>query len=186
MTNLQDNLPRLSAIAIFCMIIAGLWLLVANPFFQKNTALDEKITAAHLERARLEEAISNLTSKLASMDTTDAQGEIWLAKQAGEMTARIQARLGNLARQHGISLRSVTPAKAAQLPHVDTTALRIEAEADLEKLRDFIVAIEHHSPALFIERATLRRLNRPDRSSEQPLIFFQLDISAPIKIDGAR
>jgi len=119
---------------------------------------------------------------LENIDAANFQNEIWQARQLGEMTARIQARLGEIARENGVTLRAVTPAVARDMPHVETTALRIEGEADLAQFRNLILNIEQHSPTLFIERATIRRLNRVERISEQPLVFFQLDIAAPIRI----
>lgn len=184
MTRARKILSRLAALAILAVLLIAVWFLIASPIIQENSSLAADLQTAQAEKIRLAATITNLTFRLENGDSADLQGEIWQAKQAGEMTARIQAELGAIARANGITLRSVTPARAPQIPLVDSTALRIEAEADLAQFRALIIAVEQHSPALFIERATIRRLNRPGRISEQPLVFFQLDIAAPIRIGG--
>lgn len=184
MKGFSENLARLAALAILVGLLAGVWFFIINPVIQTKSALTADLQSTQAEKNHLTAAIANLAFRLENGDAADLQGEIWQAKQAGEMTARIQAELGAIAHANGITLRSVTPARAPRMPLVDTTALRIEAEADLAQFRALIITIEQHSPALFIERATIRRLNRPGRISEQPLVFFQLDIAAPIRIGG--
>ncbi len=184
MTGVRKIFSRLAALAILGGVLAGVWFFIVAPVMQIQAAQTADLQAAQVEKVRLTAAITNLTFRLENGDAADLKGEIWQAKQAGEMTARIQAELGDIARANGITLRSVTPARAPQLPLVETTALRIEAEADLSQFRALIIAIEQHSPALFIERASIRRLNRPGRISEQPLVFFQLDIVAPVRVGG--
>ncbi|MEE9455321.1 MAG: type II secretion system protein GspM [Paracoccaceae bacterium] len=179
-------LSRVAALGIFALLVMSVWVLAISPVLQIKTTVASELTAAHLEKDRLTRAAANLTYQLENIDTVDVQDEIWQARQLGEMTARIQARLGEIARENGVTLRAVTPAAARDMPHVDTTALRIEGEADLGQFRNLILSIEHHSPTLFVERATIRRLNRVERQSEQPLVFFQLDIAAPIRVEGGK
>ena len=108
---------------------------------------------------------------------------LWRAAQTGEATARIQSQLSKIASERGVSLRSISPTRARDLNLAQAAGFRLEMEASLDQLVQFLQAIEYHSPALLVEKASLRRLNKLNSNQPQPLIFAQIEISAPVVLD---
>ncbi len=161
-------------------IVAVIWIFAIQPALSWRATVEHDLASSIDESERLEEGLQGLRAQLENLETVELDHLVWEAQQAGELTARIQAELGAIARRSGVTLRSVTPTQAAEFPMFRTTALRIEAEADLAQLITMLVEIEQHEPVLVVSRANLRRLNRPGRTSEQPLVFLQLDIAAPV------
>lgn len=173
---------RVAAISLTLLIIGIFCAIFLVPIFSERTKTQIMRTTLEQEINDLRARSVSLNQQFSGVGQANVEQYLWKAKQAGEMTAKIQAELGKLATQEGISLRSIIPTVSKDFSQIETTGLRIEAEADLSQFKDFILTLEQHEPALFIERAILRRINRPGISSEQPLIFFQIDILAPVKI----
>jgi hypothetical protein len=110
---------------------------------------------------------------------------LWRASQTGQATALIQSKLAKLATTHGSNLRSIGPTRSRDLNLAQTSGFRLEMEVGLDQLVLFLRAVEHHSPVLIIEKASLRRLNKLNKDQAQPLIFAQIEVSAPVVLEGA-
>lgn len=160
------------------------WASVIAPVSQWRAASLLRHEVALTEQARLNTSTLRLKSELDFLSQSESQGFVWQAEQSGAVTAKIQSSLNTLASRAGIALRSISPAPEIELPYATGAAFRLESEATLDQILKFILSIEFNKEALLIERATLRRLNRPNRTSQQPLLFFQLDILAPVLIGG--
>jgi len=180
----REKLSKLGAIIILLLILGMFWVALVDPLINFRRDLSSSITAAQAEKSRLTRSIANLNRQLANTTASNVSEQIWRARQSGEAIARIQAQLGRLSQLHGVTLRSITPTNATGMPYTETTALRVEGEANLAQLEATLLEIEKHTPALLVDRATIRRLSRTERRSEQPYVFFQLDITAPIQITG--
>lgn len=178
---MSGRMSRVMALALLGAFGWGVWAFAISPALQSVEATKAELSGLLIQETRLKATVARLELETSLSDTDDLGVYLWQAKQAGEATARIQAALGEISRNNGIVLRSITPAAAPPVPYVEAVALRIEAEADLEQVADFVTALEQHSPVLLISRATLRRLNRP-AFSEQPVVFFQIDLIAPYVI----
>lgn len=177
---LRRALQSFLALAGLAGLAALVWLAILEPAaawkatqFRERDATAEKIAA-------LRDSISRLKAERAGLDAGTDDGIIWPARQMGEATARVQSEISAAASANGVSLRSITPTDSGSLPVARTVSFRIEAEARLDALRDFLVALEFNSPALLIDRATLRRVSRVDDDGAQPLLFAQIEITAPV------
>lgn len=167
-------------------IVAGLgvlvWFAILRPAYDwKNDTLAQ-LAASQSENAILISSISKLNAERAQLSGDTSLAIIWSAKRMGEATALVQSEISNLAAEHGIMLRSVTPVPSKNIPFTNAIGFRIEGEATLDKLVPFLVAIEAYTPALIIENATLRRLSRPGRTAAQPDVFVQLNLIAPVEL----
>ncbi|NSX56913.1 type II secretion system protein GspM [Parasulfitobacter algicola] len=166
------------------LIIGGLvlliWIAVLSPLVTWRNQAQSNLLSAQTELARLERSIAQLQIEQTRLSADDATSILWMASQSGEATARVQANLSTMARQSGVNLRSISPVRARELAFSQAVAFRMESEATLDQVVSLLRAIEYSTPPLVIERANLRRLARPTRTSDQPLMFFQLEILAPV------
>lgn len=180
---LRDQLVGYGLVLILAALI---WTGALSPLstWRSNSLAEHKNAIFELDKLR--ETTQKLQSDLDFYSQSEDQNYLWQAEQSGEATAKIQSGLNELAVKSGITLRSISPAAEKQLPFATGVAFRLESEATLDQILMFVLSIEFSEPALLTERATLRRLNRPGRTSEQPLLFFQLDIIAPVLIGASQ
>ncbi|WP_415400583.1 GspMb/PilO family protein [Tateyamaria sp. SN3-11] len=160
--------------------VAGvaLWLGVVAPAQAWKNSQYAALATAQEQSAGLTERLERLRREAAAMSASTHFDGVWQAANPGEATARVQARLSDLARQNGIAFRAITPLRTESIPLKQAVAFRIEAEARLDRLVAFLRAAEYASPVLVIEKGSLRRLSKPGVPTEQPIVFFQFDIMA--------
>lgn len=175
-------LLALSGLAALALLV---WAAVIQPIRTWQAEALAGRDAAVREMARLGDRIAALTAERAGLSEGGTLDIVWNAQQMGQATARIQSALSGLASERGIALRSVAPSGTRDLSLAMAAGFRLEFEAMLDQLTGFLTDIEYHSPVLVVERATLRRLNRPQTAAaggglQQPLVFVQLDVLAPV------
>ena len=170
--------------------VAGLfWLTVVQPLSNWKRSVIEQSETLRGDIQRLDASLAALKAERAALSGNPALDLVWQAEQAGQASAVIQGRLSELAKTSGLSLRSITPLPARDLPLTQGVGFRLEFEAPLDRLIDLLIAVEQTKPLLAIERATLRRLVRPATADAatvvkpvQPELFVQIDIIAPVEI----
>ncbi len=179
---------RIINIAVALGLVATLGALV---WFAVVAPLQEWRTVALIKRPQAIESIRQLQTRINSLEDERNQlsgneelNILWRAAQTGEATARIQSQLSKLASERGVSLRSISPTRARDLTLAQAAGFRLEMESSLDQLVSFLQAIEYHSPALLVEKASLRRLNKPNSNQPQPLVFAQIDVSAPVVLEA--
>lgn len=179
--------PRIISRLFALLILTGLgvliWLAVLQPAYNWKTNAIAELSASQLENTKLIASLSRLKAERAQLSGDTSLAIIWKAKRMGEATALVQSEISNLAAEHGITLRSVTPVPSRDIPFTSAIGFRIEGEATLDRLTSFLIALEASTPALIIERAVLRRLTRPGRTAAQPDVFVQLNLIAPVALD---
>lgn len=169
-----------AAVAVLVGIAALGWFAIVTPLAAwKSGALAERAETLE-EIARLEQSLASLKAERGQLSVGGELDVLWTAAQMGEATARVQSELSGMARANGVSLRSISPNRARDMTLANAAGVRLEMEAGLDQLGAFLTELEHHSPALLIERAVVRRLNKPSGEGAQPLVFAQIDVSAPI------
>ena len=171
---------------IALLFIAGAtaltWLAVIQPLSDWRVARFETQKRLTNEIAHLRSSIGSLEATHSLLSQDKVLDMIWIGDTSGEVAAHIQTEIDAAARNTDIELRSIAPVPAGPLPLSDATAFRIEGEAPLDHLAEFLRMLEFSTPALLIENATLRRLNRVDIDAAQPMIFVQMNVSAPTSI----
>lgn len=174
-----------AVLALACVLIAS-WVFVFEPLRDWRTATIEATYAAQTEYKKLLSAQAQMDRVEAQIKGGEFKGLFWTASQAGEAYALVQADLTRAAATAGITVRSMTPLPTQTNGSIESAVVRMEFEADLAKVTQFLRQIEYASPALTIKRGNLRRLLRANDTSEQPILFSQLDIAAPILVgDGS-
>lgn len=177
---------RIAALFVIIMLGFSVWILALQPVFEHVHQTTAELGHKRQQRSQLTTNIATLEREIEELSGGELTGVIWRSEQIGELTAQIQASIGDMALTNGLKLRSITPAGNRELPSTDATAMRVEGEATLDQLSNFLQELEFHEPVLMVDRAVLRRLNRPGRNPEQPLIFVQLQVLAPSRIEEVK
>ena len=172
--------PRVVGLFVLAGCGALLWLFVVSPVAEWKGEQFAELQGLRADEARLERSLETLRDELVVLSGDGEVSFVWRSPQIGTATAEVQSALNTLASSTGISLRSITPLPAAQDNSRSTIAFRIESEAALDTLTDFLVALEYGERALVVRSATLRRLARPANEQIQPVVFFQMDVVAPV------
>lgn len=175
------TLRPLVSLGFLVGIFGLMWLAILLPAITwKQARLDTHAIAIN-ETQHLAASIGQLESELSQLSQQDNFDLVWTAEKFGEVTARVQAEISSSAIRAGVVLRSVTPNNAPSFPFVETVGFRIEGEAALDQLVRLLRTIETSRPALVIEKANLRRLSRVGSTQELPLLYFQMELAAPIR-----
>lgn len=166
--------------SILTGLILLIWVSVVAPLQNLKTGNFENRANGISEMRKLQDRIAILQLEKSRLSDRGQLDVLWQAERTGTATAMIQAEISRQALQEGIGLRSISPVRKRDLRLADAVGIRIEMEAGLDQFTDFLRSVEYHSPALLVERAALRRLIKPGNQSEQPLVFAQIDLSAPV------
>ncbi len=175
-------MARLILLALGAVFSLLLWLGALAPL---ATWKADRLSTLQQERsalAGLEQRVTAMARESAALSSREDLGIAWQADRRGAATARVQSELNRLATTHGVTLRAIAPVRVRALPGLDSAGFRIEGEAPLDRLVPFLVTLDHHGPALMIEKATLRRLTRPGAPTAQPVLFVQMDLLVPMRL----
>jgi len=160
-------------------------------FFSVGTAISDwrdnefqRLAKLEGDRAALAERTESLHSDIASFADQDITDLFWTAAQSGEANALIQSAVSGTASENGILLRSVTPYTPREQIIQGSFGFRLEFEAHLNQVTEFLKDLEYDRPAIVIDRVILRRLNRPGDADLQPAVFAQVELLAPVILTG--
>lgn len=184
MMHSSSKISRLVTLAVLLTFFGLIWLAILAPLAAWKMSSVAQLEAAQQEASRLQASIQRLQTEKAQLASGDISEIVWAAPLLGEATARIQARVSELASQEGLALRSITPIGERDFPLTGAVALRLEAEAPLDRLTNFFIKADHHTPVILINQANIRRLVRPGETPQQPLLFVQVEIVVPVDISG--
>ena len=173
------------ALALLTLVVGTIWILAIQPFFTSTNAATRDLEAAEARIASLNSRLEALGLERDGLVSIDASSAQWQGAQIGAISAEVQSRLTRLARSARVNLRAITPLPSASLAGQAAVTLRLEGEADLAQIVAFIQSLERNQPLIILDHTILRRLNRPDDGSAQPLVFFQLSVLAPVFVTGA-
>ncbi|WP_457645941.1 type II secretion system protein GspM [Profundibacter sp.] len=176
-------MPYITVLSGFIILGGLIWFAILLPASEWKAKAFSELAQSRAEQSKLSESLARLKVERAQLSGDTALDIIWKAKRMGEATALVQSEISNIAAKHGVSIRSITPVPAKEIPFANSIGFRIEGETTLDKLTTFLVDLEANSPALAIERAVLRRLTRPGRTAPQPDVFLQLNLIAPVELD---
>ncbi|SMR83564.1 Type II secretion system (T2SS), protein M subtype b [Aliiroseovarius halocynthiae] len=143
-----------------------------------------RLDAAEGELLSLNTRANRLAAQLQAVPEVEGKALKWHAGEIGVVTAQIQSEINQLATSSGIALRSIAPTGQGLVEDVQTVTFRLEAEATLDRLAQFLQSLEFGQPVLLVDAANIRRLNRPGAEGTQPIVFVQLGLSAPTELAG--
>lgn len=166
----------------FALIAAGFGIVALSEWRADTLATAQ---TRSFEVARLEASIRELNLELHQLRSADISNLVWRGARPGELTALVQARVGEIAASHGLQLRSITPIQGTPLPLTESLAFRVEIEAPLDRYAAFLRQVEFHSPAILVQRAIIRRVTRFGELVEQPIVNSQLEILVPAHFEEA-
>jgi hypothetical protein len=171
------------------LIVAALalWFAVLLPLAGWKAQQRTDLADAVDEQARLTRSIAALQAEKTILSGNGDVGFLWRSAQLGTANAEVQSAISDLAAKSGISLRSITPLPPSdgQAQSGTTVAFRIESEAALDALKQFLSTLEYNDRALVVRSGSLRRLARPEGEQPMPVVFFQLDVIAPVTLEGS-
>lgn len=162
----------------------GLYLTAGTALAEWRSAQFSRLSEVQNEIAVLETRQAGLRADLANFSDQDITDLFWTAGQPGAATALVQSAISSTASQHGILMRSITPFTPREETIQGAFGVRLEFEARLDQLSQFLQSIEYDRPALVVDRMVLRRLNRPGDTAAQPSLFAQIDLLAPVILTG--
>lgn len=161
-----------------------LWLSLGATLSDWRSNQFDRLSVLENQKTSLEERSNQLRSDLESFSDQDLTDLFWTAAQPGEATALVQSSVSGTASANGILLRSVTPFTPREQTIQGAFGFRLEFEAHLDQVTEFLKDIEYDRPAIVIDRVVLRRLNRPGDAGLQPAVFAQVELLAPVILTG--
>ena len=163
-------------------LASAIWFGALGPAQDWKAAQFAALDDAQRKSIELADRLQDLQREAAALSTATNFDGVWTAANPGEATARVQARLSELARQNGITFRAITPLRTEAIPLKPAVAFRIEAEARLDLLTAFLREAEFSTPVLLFEKGSIRRVSKPGPPPEQPIVFFQFEVLAAYDI----
>ncbi|WP_170328196.1 type II secretion system protein GspM [Ruegeria arenilitoris] len=170
------------AVAVCAGVIALIWFVIVAPLNSWKASGLEARSQTLSEIQRMQTSIDRLKQQSSRISQNKDQDFLWRADQIGTVTAQIQTALSASAAESGVSLRSITPLKTKRVASVDAAGFRLEFEATLDQVLGFLQRIEYSSPALLVDKASLRQLRRAASDQTQPVLNAQLELIAPIHL----
>jgi general secretion pathway protein M len=167
-------------------MIFGFLVLPIREFFADR---DARIAEQRLQLARLEAITSQETNVRVMARQVDAEvqkGEFLVGSSDGLIGAELQTRLKGFAEPAGAHVRSAQSLPAKEAGQIKYSGSRIEINGSIRALRKAIHDIEGARPYLFITSANMKLAlptGRPN-SAEEPAIQVQLDVFAPMQLEG--
>lgn len=171
-----------TAAPYFALLTATLavWTIVVSPLAAWRSDVFQDREVAIRELNRLNSNQNRLLQERQLLSGDLENDLIWDFPRSGAAVAQVQSAVSQIANQSGVQFKSISPTPNSTQQSGEFVSFRVEFEASLDQVSNFLRALEYHSPVLLVEQGTMRRIQRPGSKSTQPLIFAQLGISAPI------
>jgi hypothetical protein len=166
--------------------VFGFVILPIGEFFadRDDRIAEQRSQLARLERIAAQEA--NVRDMARQVDAEMQKGEFLVGSSDGLISAELQTRLKGFAESAGAHVRSAQNLPAKDVGRIKYSGSRVEIYGNIQALRKTIHGIEGARPYLFIAGANLKlalSAGRPN-SPEEPAVQAQLDVFAPMQIEG--
>jgi hypothetical protein len=172
------------AIALMLIVVIVGIIAIVSPVSEWRNGHFDAVERARADLVSLQDRKQRIQRELDNFQHQDLSGLFWTAAQTGEATALIQSKMSGMASRQGILLRSVTPFTPRQSDIPGAFGFKLEFEAHLDQLVLFLKDLEYGQPSIVVQTALFRRLNRPGEPNEQPSLFVQMSVLAPVKLTG--
>jgi general secretion pathway protein M len=150
---------------------------------------DARIAEQRSQLARFEGMASqeaNVRAMARQVDAETQKGEFLVGSSDGLISADLQTRLKGFTESAGAHVRSAQTLPPKAVAQIKYAGSRVEIHGKIQALRKVIHGIEGARPYLFITSANMKLAlptGRPN-GAEEPAIQAQLDVFAPIQIEG--
>lgn len=182
MGRLPRKVSRLAALGLLVAVVAVLTFGVALPITQLVQELSQ---ALEDERRQLREyrAFAAQDSELAGIEkryrAALAIGEFLSGETESEHRSNLQAMLGGLAEEAGISITGARPLPDRERGAFKLVGMGVNLTTDIEGAQKLLYAIETAKPYLFVESADISSVGGAGSASAGPrLLEVRLDVFA--------
>jgi Type II secretion system (T2SS), protein M subtype b len=183
------RLRRTVFVVMHLAVLATIFGFVILPIREFLADRDAHIAEQHLQFARLESIAvqeANVRDMARQVDAEMRKGEFLVGSSDGLISAELQTRLKSSAESAGAHVRAAQNLQAKTAGQLKYSGTRVEIYGNIQALRKAIHEIEGARPYLFITGASMKLAlpaGRPN-SPEEPAIQAQLDVFAPMQIEG--
>jgi hypothetical protein len=176
-------------VAAHLALLVGIFGFVIVPIREFFTDRNARIAEQRLRLARLEGIVSqeaNVRAMAHQVDTEAQKGEFLIGASDGLISAELQTRLKGFAESAGAHVRSAQNLPPKAMGEIKYSGSRVEIYGTIQALRKAIHGIEGARPYLFITGASMKLALPAGRqnSTEEPAIQAQLDVFAPMQMEG--
>ncbi|WP_321341227.1 type II secretion system protein GspM [Breoghania sp.] len=177
---LRHGVSRIAALGLLALILWFAVTAVLIPAYERYAALGGAIDEVRHQLGRVEAILASADAAAPEV-ASDTSGQGWSGQSRSIVAAEVQEFLQARAREHNVSVISISPLNPRRIQPYDALGLRVECEGEIGAIRDLIGAIENAEPYLFILGTDLRRqqiFGQPRPDQKLPLAA-RLDIYAP-------
>ncbi|MEO1307889.1 MAG: hypothetical protein AAFV38_08150 [Pseudomonadota bacterium] len=175
---------KTAAVLVLALILGGeAWSRYQSAVEDRQSAID----LARQQAATLESRRVTLQAEQASLHALNADAPaLWLSEQDGAppYTAN-QDALVNLTAETGVHLMSFQPLEDQKIGPINALRYMLEVEADLAGWQIVMDRIHAHEPLILLVSSELRRLNRTDEETGQPLALLRIVVDLPYQPEKA-
>jgi general secretion pathway protein M len=168
------------------MILVGFVVLPIHDYFadRDNRIAEQRVLLARLEAVAAQDA--NVKSMAHQAEAQVQQGEFLVGSSEGLVNANLQTRLKGFSESAGAKVRSAQSLPPKTIEQIKFSGSRIEIYGGIKSVQKAIFAMEGAKPYLFVTGAVMKSALPTSRPNvpEEPVIQAQLDIFAPMQIEG--
>jgi len=181
---------RLAFLAGNATAFAALLLVFLMPIRDFFVDRDAHIAEQRLLLARLEAIVAqnaNVQSTQRQLGTEMQGGEFLPGVNEGAINADLQTRLKGFTEGAGARLRSMQGLPPKSSDRIKYSGARVEIQGSMQTLQRAIFSIENAKPYLFVMNAEIKPALSAGNAAgvaQEPVIQAQLDVFAPISIEG--
>ena len=174
---------RLAALVLLGLLVWSVVGLVAWPAYRNYRELGDELRDVRMQMGRVEAILSSSSQVPVAGDSS---GQGWRGQSRSIVAAKVQEFLQGEARNHGVSIISISPLQKRPFERFDAIGLRIECEGEIGAIRDLIGTMENAQPFLFITGADLRRqqIFGARQPGQKLPLAARFDVYAPFVEEG--
>lgn len=167
---------KMVAALLFILVVALAALAAALPFV-KNAALRDEIAVTRelvAQRERLQAAASGTPGP-------DGRDALLKGDSSGILAADLQRRMAELARQNGMSLRSMQVLPPKRDGDLTAIGLEVSLRGEITGLQTLLYTVETGAPVLFVEALSVKSATTPEATARP----VALDVTLKVRGYGA-
>ncbi|MBY5934931.1 hypothetical protein KUV51_18150 [Tateyamaria omphalii] len=161
-----------------CALLTLAWIGLVEPAIAWKRDILREATRAENIYLQLVSGIRALEHDLQAVQSAPVEDVIWRASDGRAVVLEVQAALGRLAQDTGVTFSAVSPAQSELGMDAEVVALTLELRAPLDRILSLVKAIENHEPPLIVEAAAIRRTSGLGADTDQPVLQVSFRVAA--------